>query len=361
VKAQNLKEAYNIFDPTPLEANIDPFYIRRGESLVKLFSTFDQEPIKVLFSGHRGSGKTTELNYTEKSLASKYTVFNLKIGRYLDSNEFDLSNILEAILSSFIRQPSFMREILKEVSSSTAIFRSIITKSNNLRQKDYLAGLNELISKVQKKTGKKVLLLIDDLDKFPTGIKKVLLEEGQAFPGIDCSMVMTVPITLFYSSKIKNITEWFPHAEILPNIHPREKNGDIYQPGVDILKELVLRRIEPGLITNKAIERAVFYSGGVFRYLVKLVQDSSFSALTAGENSITVEHIDGSITRMRSDFGRIIGMDDYEALGKIHKQKNLVNIANDVRFIANDIVLEYQNKTRWVDIHPVVLGLLPTV
>ncbi|MCX6583918.1 MAG: hypothetical protein NT166_27395 [Candidatus Aminicenantes bacterium] len=65
--AHNLKEAYNAFDPSPLEEAIEPFYIQRGESLVKLFSTFDQSPLRVLFSGHRGSGKTTELNLYRKS------------------------------------------------------------------------------------------------------------------------------------------------------------------------------------------------------------------------------------------------------------------------------------------------------
>ena len=100
VKAQNLKEAYKVFDPTPLEETIEPFYIQRGGSLINLFSTFDQAPIKVLFSGHRGSGKTTELNYTERILAAKYTVLNLKVGKYLDFKDFNSSDILRAILKA---------------------------------------------------------------------------------------------------------------------------------------------------------------------------------------------------------------------------------------------------------------------
>jgi hypothetical protein len=34
VKAHNLKEAYNVFDPVPLEETSEPFYSQRRESLV---------------------------------------------------------------------------------------------------------------------------------------------------------------------------------------------------------------------------------------------------------------------------------------------------------------------------------------
>jgi hypothetical protein len=359
VKAHTLKEAYNIFDPTPLEESNEPFYIQRGENLVKLFSTFDQTPIKVLFSGHRGSGKTTELNYTAKALATKYTVLNLKVGKYLESKKFDFPDILKAILGA-AGGFSSLRKAMKMIAEGVISFYGFpVNISENMRRNDYLSALNNVVKTLQKKTGKNVLLLIDDLDKFTSRVENVLLEEGQAFNEIACSLVLTVPITLFYSPMINRITDWFPHTEILPNIQAFDKDGKIFQPGTNVLKELVLRRMDPALITGKALERAVVYSGGVFRYLVKLIQDSSFSALMAKENKISGEHIDGSITRMRSEFGRIIGLDDYDTLKKIHKQKNLTNIHKDVRFIANDIVLEYQNKTRWVDIHPIVIDLLP--
>jgi hypothetical protein len=355
VIAHNLKEVYNVFDPTPLEGAIEPFYIQRGESLVKLFSTFDQTPIRVLFSGHRGSGKTTELNFTERTLAAKYTVLNVKVGKYLDLKKFTFPDILEAILTA-AGGFSYLGKTIKEVAENVI---SLYIPEKKPRR-DNLTTLNKVVKTLQKKTGKNVLLLIDDLDKPVSLIEKVLLEESQAFNEIGCSLVLTVPITLFYSAMINRITEWFPHTEILPNIHAFDKDGKIYPPGTAVLKELVLRRMDPALITGEALDKAALYSGGVFRYLVKLIQDSAFSALMAGQNKIDLEHIDGSITKMRSEFGRIIGLDDYDTLKKIHKQKNLTNIQQDVRFIANDIVLEYQNKTRWVDIHPIVRTLLPT-
>ena len=362
MKAQNLKEAYKVFDPTPLEETIEPFYIQRGGSLTNLFSTFDQTPIKVLFSGHRGSGKTTELNYTQMTLAAKYSVFNLKVGQYLDLKKFDSRDIIIAILK-VLKDSKFLfleyqSTILKAIGGA---LKSIIPAdlSHEISISQYLTNLNKVIKTIERKTGRNVLLLIDDLDKSTEAIEKILLEEGAVFNKIDCSLVLTVPITVNYSQMANRITEWFPHVEVLPNIIVNNKDGSINREGLALLKELVHRRMNSKLILDKALETAAIYSGGVFRYLVKIIQDSAFNALRSGKDKIEEENVENSINKMRSEFGRIIGLDDYETLKKIHQKKNLTNIRQDVRLIANDIVLEYQNDTRWVDIHPIVTDLLP--
>jgi len=360
VKAQNLKEAYKVFDPTPLEETIGPFYIQRGGSLINLFSTFDQAPIKVLFSGHRGSGKTTELNYTERILAAKYTVLNLKVGKYLDFKDFNSSDILRAILKAGGKISSItkIRDAL-HLDRNISIMGFSISIKEFIDRKNYSSALNKVVKTLQKKTGKNVLLLIDDLDKSAEAIEKILLEEGAVFNEIDCSLVVTVPITVIYSQMANRITEWFPHVEVLPNITVYNKDNSINPEGLALLKELVHRRMNPELILDNALETAVIYSGGVFRYLVKIIQDSAFNALRSGKDKIEEKNVENSIMKMRSEFGRIIGLDDYETLKKIHQKKNLTNIRQDVRLIANDIVLEYQNDSRWVDIHPIVTDLLP--
>lgn len=360
MKAQNLKEAYKVFDPTPLEETIEPFYIQRGGSLINLFSTFDQAPIKVLFSGHRGSGKTTELNYTERILAAKYTVLNLKVGKYLDFKDFNSSDILRAILKAGGKiSPVVKLDTVPIFGGNISIMGFTISIKEFIDRKNYLSALKKIVKTLQKKTGKNVLLLIDDLDKSAEAIEKILLEEGAVFNEIDCSLVLTVPITVIYSQMANRITECFPHVEVLSNITIYNKDGSINPEGLTLLKELVHRRMNPELILDKALETAALYSGGVFRYLVKIIQDSAFSALRSGKNQIEQNDVDNSINKMRSEFGRIIGLDDYETLKKIHQKKNLTNIQQDVRLIANDIVLEYQNDTRWVDIHPIITDLLP--
>jgi Cdc6-like AAA superfamily ATPase len=350
VKAKNLKAVYKAFYPTPLEeaAAVESFYIKRGENLVKLFSTFDDESIKVLFSGQRGTGKTTELNYTGTALASKYTILNLKIGKFLSTPRSDSRDILKAIVGAAAGQhPKFQ-----------ALWDGVYDKAA-FEWRDYISIINDTFDEIAKETGKSVLLFIDDLDKGIHQIEDILAEEGDIFAGISCSLALVVPITTIYSPRITKIREWFPHAEVLPVIPLFTKNGERNIPGWDMLKELVFRRMEPGLISGEALELAAAYSGGVFRYLVKLIQESAFNALQSGEDCISESSVRSSIKNMQSEFGRIIGMDDYDTLKEIHSKKNLINIKTDVRFIENDIVLEYQDGSRWVDIHPLVRDLLP--
>ncbi|MCK4762707.1 MAG: ATP-binding protein [Candidatus Aminicenantes bacterium] len=367
MKAQNLKDAIKAFDPSPLEETevIDSFYISRGRNLTELFNTLGDQSIKVLFSGHRGSGKTTELNYTATSLASKYTIFNLKVGRHLDFDKaIESRDILRAIFyaakpasESLEKTKKTVREIIKEVFSSLSI--PLDFGISGPSTKDYLLALNKAIDAIEKKTGKKILLFVDDLDKQVHGIEKVLLEEGKVFDEIACSLVLTVPLTTIYSTMANRVTEWFSRVEVLPVIPPFNKDGSLNSQGLEMLQSLVHRRMGPSLIAGSALETACLNSGGVFRYLVKIIQDSTFKALWAGKDKITSEDVDKSINTMRSEFGRTIGFGDYDKLREIHEKKNLINIETDVRFISNDIVLEYQGATRWVDVHPIVKDLLP--
>ncbi len=365
---QNLKDAYKAFSPTPLEDHeaVNSFYVNRGGNLVKLLDTFGDQSTKILFTGHRGSGKTTELNHAATELAAKYSIFNLKVGKYLDIKQFDSKNILSAIIQALGEtsiKPGIQRKILREsvpgigtFGGKTEIIKEIIIE---IKDENYLQKLNEALKKVEKQTGKSVLIFVDDLDKQVHRFDEILLKEGDIFNKIDCSLVLTVPLTTIYSDMSNRITERFNHVEVLPNISPYKKNGSIDEAGIEVLKGLVWKRMDPSLITGKALETAALFSGGVFRYLVKMMQDSVFKAMTADREQIKEEDIEESIEKMRSEFGRIIGVDDYEILKKIHEKKNLINVETDIRFIANDIVLEYQNSTRWNDIHPVVKDLLP--
>jgi hypothetical protein len=224
-------------------------------------------------------------------------------------------------------------------------------------QRIYISAINDALEEIKKKTGKSVLLFIDDLDKQIHRVEKILSEEGGVFAQIACPLALVVPIKTIYSGMA--VRDWFSHVEVLPIIPLWNRNGGKNAPGLNMLKELVFRRMESRLITDKSLELAAVYSGGVFRYLVKIIQESAFNALQSGEDHISENNVQGSIKNMQSEFGRIIGMDDFDTLKEIHKKKNLINIETDVRFIENDIVLEYQNDSRWVDIHPVVKDLLP--
>jgi hypothetical protein len=90
-RAVNLREAYRISDVKPLEGDaLDRYYTKLGESrkseaVTNMSAALDlQEPGEfstILFAGHRGCVKSTELRRLERDLRKQYHVIFLPYTR----------------------------------------------------------------------------------------------------------------------------------------------------------------------------------------------------------------------------------------------------------------------------------------
>jgi hypothetical protein len=79
-----VREALNLFDPRrPLEgAELDTLYVARPYApleALKVFLQVTDEPVKVLFSGHRGSGKSTELRRLARDLEKEFYLVSFSV------------------------------------------------------------------------------------------------------------------------------------------------------------------------------------------------------------------------------------------------------------------------------------------
>ena len=99
-QASNLQEAYAQLDPlSPLEGeSMDQFYASRPAhaSIDYLINELLIDPSsddKTLFTGHRGSGKTTELARLETSLSETHTVIRFDIERRVNLGDVDYAEI----------------------------------------------------------------------------------------------------------------------------------------------------------------------------------------------------------------------------------------------------------------------------
>ncbi len=92
MKARTLREALNIFDPErPLqsEEELRDYFVERPESPIeelRILLENTAQPVRILFTGHRGSGKSTELAKLSSLLQDQ-----LFIVRYSVKNTLDLS------------------------------------------------------------------------------------------------------------------------------------------------------------------------------------------------------------------------------------------------------------------------------
>jgi len=106
--ATTLRDAYRICVPDPLVgADIERYYVdlssvRKTETIEKITTTLEfLEPTEfctILFTGHRGCGKSTELRRIQKRLESEYYIVYLEADVELDINDTEYTDLYLLII-----------------------------------------------------------------------------------------------------------------------------------------------------------------------------------------------------------------------------------------------------------------------
>ncbi len=97
IPAQNLEGALNAFDPQKPLTGLEPYYVYRGSGVNQLIQDLlvdRRSSTKTLFTGHRGSGKTTELSRLARALEARYFIVYFDIDEVLDVADSDYKDVL---------------------------------------------------------------------------------------------------------------------------------------------------------------------------------------------------------------------------------------------------------------------------
>ncbi|MDA0524341.1 hypothetical protein [Methanococcoides alaskense] len=405
IVADNLDFAWSNFDPFYTLPAKSPFHVEReGKPLYRLIRALlrqhKQSP-KYFYSGHRGCGKSTELNILaenedikEKFFVVKYSmkevcdVQNLNyidvlfsIGaqlfiQYTDAgNELkpELIKELEAWQSSVIEQineegkvnetsleggiKTFFVSIMGKIKSEQST-RKIIRQTIEPRLSDLIAKINMIIANIEGQENKKVLVLIDDLDKPRLEEAETIFYDNQtAITQPLCYIVYTVPIAIFFSQKSVAVRDT---NFCLPNIklHYKNKRDELYDSGYELMKKFVHKRMNEDLIELDALELAIKTGAGVFRETARVMQIAIDSAIENGRTIIKTEDVERAASEIRSDFKRILESKDYYTLKEIYKNNDLQGIEKIAHLLHNLSVLEYVNGENWCDVHPTLEEIL---
>ncbi|MCE1245531.1 MAG: hypothetical protein LWY06_02680, partial [Firmicutes bacterium] len=118
-KADNLKEAINSFKPRPLmESELEEFYVDTEEARCADIGCFlqlrdkldDGEFIKLLFAGHTGSGKSTELNKLEQEIRDRFFIVKFSVRDHLDLYNFEYVDLILLLIEQVLEAAN-IREI----------------------------------------------------------------------------------------------------------------------------------------------------------------------------------------------------------------------------------------------------------
>jgi len=410
--AENLGEVYTNFDPfAPLStlSELRDFYVIRKKSpleRMKMELLYDNTGnMKSLFSGHRGSGKSTELNklVSDELIQSKYFVVKYSVKEVLDIAGLDYIDLLVSIgaqifikatedgklklnkgvldeLERWLGTIEIVREDTSLKSASVeaeaglkAVFIKLLgklkveyTTRDNIRQtiqpkiSELIGIINLIINELVLNLNKKVLVVIEDLDKPDLKIAEELLYKRQtSLTSPSCCIIYTVPIGLLYCPDAPQVGQAFNRIYVLPNVSITKRDDLSPNPdGQETMRKFIEKRMSLDLIEENALKHAITISGGVFREMARIIRTSTINAIGRDAEIISLDDVEMVESEIRNEYRRILETQDYEALKVIHETRELKGSEICAKLLHELSILEYQNDDNWCDVHPTIIPLI---
>jgi hypothetical protein len=415
----NLDDAYNACNPDqPLKlddhGNLDKRYLdltvvrspHNVSILAKRINRAQKEQKfhKQLFSGHRGSGKSTELHCLEGELQNAgYEVVFLDVEELLDLAEITYQDILliiatgvvealdkrqiklddklladikewfaervitqvyskeekatvKAKLEAVVKMPflKLLAELSGEVRSASGRRTEIRqTLENELRV--FIAKLNDLLLaarlKLQQNGSVDLVIIVDGLEKMhyrpvqdnETSYSNLFIRHAEQLNAPESHIIYTVPIALAFNSNLGN--EFSAGLFMMPMVKYQKPEG------LNKLIELIKQRMSPDLFADEELpKKLIAVSGGSMRDLFRLIR---FATETAN-GQIKEADVKMAIQTLAKEYDRLVRSDFIPLLKEI---ANNQNIPTDVlgmyeQLLNLRLVHEYENGERWADLHP---------
>jgi energy-coupling factor transporter ATP-binding protein EcfA2 len=422
-RAKTLKEAFRRCDVNPLSGQgLERYYVdlapvRKTEAIEGVNTVLDfQEPgefCSILFTGHRGCGKSTELQRIRRQWEQDYRVIYLEANEETDINDAEYTDFylivikqIEASLRAmglrFDAQlqgdvENWFKEITREnertVESSVnvaaeaslgaeapflaklmvkllaqikgadkqkTVIRQTLQRDISRLKTDINLLLRDAYHKIKERCPKGFLLIFDNIDLAPPHVGEHLFFDYAAqLQELNCTIIYTVPISVLCSSK--NITNSFgePHIVSMVNIYKLERDRcDLaYAPeGLQQMARILAKRVDlAALFTSKAeIQTLAQASGGSVRQLMQMMRSACQTASTRKHNKIQAEDVEYAIKQRQFSFERFVPDDHYPLLAQVCLSKNISKDETGQLMLFNTSVLEYNGLDRWNYPNPAV-------
>ncbi len=317
-RAKDLKSAYRICNVKPLEGeDLDRYYVdlsevRNTNAIGGVNNDLDfqesGEHTTILFTGHRGCGKSTELKRIQKKWEEDYWVIYLEANEETDINdvnyidlylivikqiEFEMrklglkfdSELLKSVESWFKEVtneteksvessisvsgeatlgagvpgivPPFIAKILvkllgqiKGATKQKTTIRTNLERDISRLTLDINLLLDDALKKLKKKFPKykDFLIIFDNLDRVPINVSdRLFFDYAVQLQKLNCTIVYTAPISAIYSPKNINNSFGDPHIMPMVNIYEFDpKNWDLNynQTNLEAIASLIEKRVD---------------------------------------------------------------------------------------------------------------------
>lgn len=366
IKAERLEQIYRAFRNEPLTIEEIPAFYRdaaaaRGEKtrvrLERQLRLNMDTNEHILLVGYKGCGKSTELNYLEKSLSDEFLVMNISVQRELDPVHVQYIEMFIVTMEQLFQKAdqnglNLRPELLKSIKTWTqskeideirekyiggeaetgggidikyflnffAKFRLAAKSSLSLKEtlkqnveprlNDLITHCNDLIREIQirlRDIGKKdLLIIIEDLDKIPIDrAQDLFYNYTNQLVRLNTNVIYTFPVALYYNVRFNQIKSYFTRIYELPMISSATPDGTDNVEGMNIIRDIVAARlsdINTFFETPKILDNMIRHSGGVLRDVFLLINEAADSAMDHDRSAINDEDCQNALNRLRKDY-----------------------------------------------------------
>jgi len=337
-KARTIDELRKYCKPTPLTGDALKFYIETDEARDphqdtrnKLAKSLEEGPSRILFYGHPGSGKSTELNkfleeQKEKWLPVKFSVLDEMTSSNILAEDLILiitikimqaankvgiqgnQNLLEDVYNYFSKVTkeesksqkreigakagidtgaSYMGQLIGLMTGVAAEIKmnshSTETVVHTLRKRraDLPMQANRVIEAIQQELqdkGKRLLVVVEDIDKLDLKQShEMFVRNTNLLTGLTTDIIYTIPIYLFHSPDLTAFKHHFDYVIGLPMIKISNPIK-AHTPGRKVIEAIIKARVEDNLIRKDALKLLIEKTGGVLRHVFEVLNTVSTMA-----------------------------------------------------------------------------------
>ena len=420
--AVKVSEIVNAFSQEPLETGqMDMFYCngtmeyrtddKYNSPVVDIFEGCQNtgECTAFLLSGHRGCGKSTELNKMSERLTEKgYHVKIINCGKDLDLFNIEYSDlfiIMGIALLEIAEESGFKikNEILdnimgfwdsntdipvyqkiKKVSGRTGIlankkdsltnildiFTGIKTdlKFNEEIRKEYHKKTGNSFSKLvqilgdisdeiaKQAAGQQPVVIFDGLDRLDSENAKALFyNHAVVLSCMKFPVIYTFPLALLYDKGFMSVENYFK-IKILPFIKTRTVEDVPSRDGINVIYKIIEKRTDLALFELSVLEKLVWYTGGSLKDLFYVINSSAKRAVRRHSETISEEDASYALEELKTSLIKRIEEKDYEFLLNIYNgnKRGITDRKIFLQMLQASVVFIYGGGC-WYNLHPLVI------